>query len=162
MISDLVQDAINEQIQAEMYSSNLYLSMSAYCETLNLKGFAHWMRLQAEEERGHALKLVDYLSDRQGRVVIKALGEPVHDFASPLDVMEQTLAHEQKVTALINQLYETALAEKDYATQTMLQWYISEQVQEEAVATTYVEKLRMIGDKSNAIFWIDKELGKRV
>lgn len=162
MISQKMQDAINDQIQAEMYSSNLYLSMSIYCESLNLQGFASWMRLQAEEERGHAFKFSEYLKNRQGKPEIRALEAPPSEFGKPLEIFEQTLAHEQKVTGMIHKLYEIALKEKDYATQNMLQGFIAEQVEEEATATTYVEKIKMIGDKSNAIFWIDKELGKRV
>jgi ferritin len=161
MITKTMQDAINSQIQTEMYSSNLYLAMSSYCESVNLKGFAHWMRIQSKEEMEHALKLFDYLIERGGRASVGAVSLPPNEFESPRDVIEQTLAHEKKITELIHCLYETAANEKDYATQTFLHWFISEQVEEEARVTEYVEKLKMIGESSNAIFWIDKELGKR-
>lgn len=161
MISQKMQDAVNRQIQAEMYSSNLYLAMAAWCASLNMNGFAHWLRIQSTEESGHAQKLVGYLQDRGGRVLIGAIEAPPAEYKSPLDVFEQTLAHEQHVTSMVHALYELALAEKDYASQVLLHWYISEQVEEEARVTTCVEKLRMIGESSNAVWWIDKELGKR-
>ncbi|MGE5263881.1 MAG: ferritin [Acidobacteriota bacterium] len=161
MISKKLQDAINAQIQAEMYSSNLYLSMAAYCESINMKGFAHWMRLQAGEELMHAHKFFDYVIQREGRAQVGAIEAPPQEFKSPRDVFDQTLAHEKKVTGLIYSLYELALAEKDYAAQSMLQWFITEQVEEEANASEYVAKLKMIGESSNAIFMLDKELGKR-
>jgi len=161
MISKIMQDAINAHIQVEMYSANLYLSMSAYCESINFKGFAHWMRVQSQEEMQHAMKLFDYLNDRGGRVLLGTLEQPPQDFKSPRDMFEQTLEHEKKITAKIYLLYETAMSEKDYATQSLLQWFITEQVEEEAGASEYVEKLRMIGESSNAIFMVDKELGKR-
>lgn len=161
MISKTMQDAINAHIQVEMHSASLYLSMSAYCESINFRGFAHWMRVQSHEEMQHAMKLFDYLIDRGGRVLLDGIEQPQQDFKSPRDVFEQTLEHEKKITAKIYQLYETAMSEKDYATQNLLQWFISEQVEEEARASEYVEKLRMIGESSNAIFMVDKELGKR-
>lgn len=161
MITKTMQDAINSQIQAEMYSANLYLAMAAYCESVNMKGFSNWLRVQSKEELEHALKLFDYLIERGGRASIGAVSQPPNEFKSARDVFEQTLAHEKEVTAKIHGLYETAIAEKDYATQTLLHWFISEQVEEEAHATEYVEKLKMIGESSNALFWIDKELGKR-
>jgi ferritin len=161
MISKTMQDAIDVHIQVEMYSANLYLSMSAYCESINFKGFAHWLRVQSQEEMHHAMKLFDYLTDRGGRVLLGAIEQPPQEFKSPRDVFEQTLEHEKKITAKIYRLYEMAMSEKDYATQSMLQWFISEQVEEEARASEIVEKLRMIGESSNAIFMVDKEVGKR-
>jgi ferritin len=161
MISRKMQDALNSQIREEMYSSNLYLSMAAWSEACNLKGFSHWMRIQSKEELGHALKLFDYLIERGGKAQIQAIGEPQQEFKSPREVFEQTLAHELKISKKIHELYELALEEKDYATQNLMMWYISEQVEEEAHVTEYVEKLKMIGESSNAIFWIDKELRKR-
>ncbi len=161
MISRTMQDAINSQIQAEMYSASLYLAMSSYCESINLKGFAHWMRIQAREELDHALKMFDHLIERGGRSLVGAIPQPSNEFKSPRDVFERILEHEKQVTGKINDLYAVAAGEKDYATQTFLHWFISEQVEEEARVTEYVEKLKMIGESSNAIFWIDKELGKR-
>ncbi len=161
MISKTMQDALNVHIEEEMYSSNLYLAMAVHCEAVNLKGFAHWMRVQSQEEQKHALKFIDHLVDRGGRVQIKAIPEPPDDYKSPRDIFEKTLAHEKDVSRKIHKLYELALGEKDYATQNFLQWFISEQVEEEAHVTEYAEKLKMIGESSNAIFWIDKELRKR-
>lgn len=163
MINQKLQDAINSQIQAEFYSAYLYLSMSAYCESQNFAGFAHWLKLQYQEETEHALKLIGYLQERGGTVELKKIDAPPAEFGSPLQVFEQTLAHEQHVTSLIHQLYEAAVAEKDYAAQIFLQWFITEQVEEEASATAVVERLRIIGDKSpGSVLYIDKELGKRV
>ena len=161
MISKTMQDALNAHIQSELYSANLYLAMSAYCHSLNLRGFAHWLRIQSKEEAEHALKLFDHLIDRGGTVSIGAIEKPPADFKSPRDVFQRIMEHEKEVTARINLLYEKASAEKDYATQTMLHWFISEQVEEEASVNEYLEKLKMIGESSNAIFMIDKELGKR-
>ncbi|HYK87749.1 MAG TPA: ferritin [Acidobacteriota bacterium] len=161
MISKKILEAINAHIQEEMYSSNLYLSMAAYCESVNLKGFAHWMRIQANEEHGHAMKLFEHLVDRGGKPQIKGINEPPAGFESPRDVFEKTLAHEREVTKKVHKLYEVALEEKDYAAQILLQWFISEQVEEEARVTETLEKLKSISEGSSAIFWVDKELRKR-
>lgn len=161
MISTKMQDAINKQIQAEFASAFLYLSMAAYCESKNLKGFAHWLKVQNQEETGHAMKLYEYLLGRGGNVALKAIDAPPAEFGSPAEVFAKVLAHEQQITALINGLYETAQAEKDYATQVFLQWFINEQVEEEASATSILEKLKLLPDKSGALLYIDKELGKR-
>jgi len=161
MLSKKIQDAINEQIKNELYSGYLYLSMSAYFEASNLPGFAHWMRLQAEEEQEHALKFFDYVNDRAGRVVLKAIDQPPAEFKSPLAVFEHTLEHERKVTGLINHLYELALEENDYPTQVMLQWFIDEQVEEEKNAEQIVETLKMVGDKGQALIMMDHQLGLR-
>jgi ferritin len=161
MISKKMQAAINKQIQAEFASAYLYLSMAAYCETQNLKGFAHWLKVQNQEETGHGMKLYDFLLERGGVVELQAIEAQPSEFASPADVFSKVLVHEQQVTALINSLYEAALAEKDYASQIFLQWFISEQVEEESNATLILEKLKMIPEKSGAIFQFDKELGKR-
>lgn len=163
MISKKLQDAINNQIQAEFYSAYLYLSMSAYAESKNLAGFAHWFRLQYQEETGHALKFIAYLQERGAEVELKQIDAPPAEFGTPLELFEQTLAHEEHVTSLIHQLYEIALDGKDYAAQIFLQWFITEQVEEEASATAVVERLKIIGDKSpGSILYLDKELGKRV
>ncbi|MBI4789513.1 MAG: ferritin [Chloroflexi bacterium] len=161
MISQTMQQAINAQIQAEMYSSNLYLSMAAYCESIAMRGAAHWMRIQASEETAHALKFFEYVIQRNGRSLVQSVGAPPQEWKALRDMFEQALAHEKQVTGLIYKLYEQALAEKDYATQNLLQWFISEQVEEEANTTEIVAKLQMIGESSNALFWVDKELGKR-
>ena len=161
MLSKTIQDAMNEQIKNELYSAYLYLSMSAYCEAANLPGFAHWMRVQAQEEVAHAMKFYDFIYERGGRVVLQAIDQPPVEFQSPLNVFEQTLEHEQKVTALIHDLYTLAVQEKDYASQAFLQWFVTEQVEEEASATQIVETLKMIGDKGHALLMLDRELGKR-
>lgn len=161
MISQAVQDAINEQIKHELYSAYLYLSMSAYAQSIPMPGLAHWTRLQSTEEVAHAMKLFDYVIDRGGRVTLRAIDQPPGEFRSPLDVAEQTLRHEQKVTGLIRQLYEAAAHENDYATQVELQWFISEQVEEERNAEDLLAKLKMVGDHPGALFMLDKELGAR-
>lgn len=161
MLSQKLQDAINEQIRDELYSAYLYLSMAAYSETANLPGFAHWMRLQGQEEISHAMKFFDYVNERGGRVVLHAIDQPQTEFESPLSIFEMTLEHEQKVTGLIHKLYELALDEKDYPTQVMLQWFIEEQVEEEGSASQILETLKMIGDKGHALVMLDRALGQR-
>jgi len=156
-----MQDAINEQIKNELYSAYLYLSMAAYFESQTLPGFAHWMRVQAKEEQGHAMKFFDFVVDRGGRVTLQAIDQPPIEFESALDVFKKTLAHEQKVTGLVNRLYELALRENDYPTQILLQWFITEQVEEEKNASQIVDKLQMIEDKCHAVLVMDQELGRR-
>ena len=161
MISSTLQGAINTQIKHELYSAYLYLSMAAFAEAQSLPGFANWLRKQSVEEVEHALKFYDYLVDRGGRVTLQAIDAPPTEFASPLAVFEETYAHEQKVTALINDLYATALAENDYATQTELQWFITEQVEEEKSASAIVEMLKMAGDRGQALLMVDRYLASR-
>lgn len=161
MLSKTLQDAMNEQIKNELYSAYIYLSMSAYCEAENLPGFAHWMRLQAQEEVGHAMKFYDFIYDRGGRVALKAIDQPPIEFGSPLDVFEKTLEHEQKVTGMIHNLYALAVQEKDYPSQVFLQWFIDEQVEEEKNASQIVETLKMIGDQGPALIMLDRELAQR-
>ena len=161
MISSTIQNAINDQIKHEFFSSYLYLSMSAYFETQSLPGFARWMRVQSQEEHEHAMKFFDFLNDRGGSVELQALDQPVGEFQSPLDVFEQSLAHERKVTALIHRLYELALKENDYATQTLLQWFITEQVEEEKNAGQIVEQLKMTGGEPSALLLLDRDLAGR-
>jgi len=161
MLGKAVQDAMNEQIKNELYSAYQYLSMAAYCESVNLPGFARWMRVQAREETEHAMKFYDFILDRNGRVVLQAIEGPVVEFGSPLEVFEQALEHEQRVTGMINDLYELAVGENDYASQTFLQWFVREQVEEEKNAGDVVETLKMVGDRSEAIFLLDRELGQR-
>ena len=161
MISPTIQNAINDQIKHEFFSSYLYLSMSAYFETLSLPGFASWMRVQSQEEHEHAMKFFDFLNDRGGSVELQALDQPAGEFQSALDVFEQSLAHERKVTALIHRLYELALKESDYATQTLLQWFITEQVEEEKNAGQIVEQLKMTGGEPSALLLLDRDLSGR-
>jgi ferritin len=161
MLSQALQDAINKQIKDELYSSYLYLSMSAYCEANNLPGAARWMRLQSDEETSHAMKLFDYVNDRGGRVKLQAIDQPPAEFESALDIFQQALRHEQKVTGLINQLYELAVKEGDYPTQIELQWFITEQVEEEKSATEIVELLKMVSDHGPSLIMADRQLGAR-
>lgn len=156
-----VQDAINEQINKELYSAYLYLSMAAYFEGKNLSGFSHWMKIQAQEETTHAMKMYHFLFERGGKVLLKPIDGPPTDFTSPMAVMEETLNHEKKVTGLIHNLYELALSEKDYALQTFLQWFIDEQVEEESNAQDLIERLKIAGEQGPGLFMLDKELGQR-
>lgn len=161
MLSKAIQDAINEQIKNELHSAHQYLSMSAYCESVTLPGFAHWMRAQAQEEREHAMKFYDFLLNRNGRVILQAIDQPVVEFGSPVEVFEQALDQEQKVTAQINELYGLTTRENDYASQVFLQWFVTEQVEEEKNVGDVLETLTMLGDEGEALFLFDKELGKR-
>ncbi|HEX9581681.1 MAG TPA: ferritin [Gemmatimonadales bacterium] len=160
-LSKKMQDALNDQIQREFYSAYLYLSMSAYCSAENLPGFTTWMRLQAQEEVGHAMRIYDYLDDRSARVVLQAVKQPPSRFKSPLDVVEGVKRHEEAVTASINELYALAQAENDYATQTFLHWFITEQVEEEKSTTQLAERLKMAGDNKSAVLLLDREVGSR-
>lgn len=162
MISAKLQKAINNQIQAEMYSANLYLAMSGYCMSKGLKGFANWLRVQYQEETMHALKFVDYILARGGELELKAIEAAPVDFGTPVEVFEKILAHEEHVTSLINKLHEVAVDEKDVAAQIFLQWFVTEQVEEEASASEVLEQLKMVGDKSSGLFYLDKELATRV
>jgi len=161
MITKTMQDAINDQINKELYSSYLYLSMAAYFEDTNLPGFAHWMRAQEAEEREHAMKFYDFLLERGGRVMLKAIDAPRTEWKSPLEAAEEVAAHEAKVTASIYSLYETALKEKDYPAQVMLQWFINEQVEEEKNAAGIVANLKLIEAHGTAVLMLDHRLGKR-
>jgi ferritin len=161
LLGKAVEDAMNEQINNELFSAYQYLSMAAYCESENLPGFAQWMRAQSREETEHAVKFYDFILDRNGRVVLRAIDGPVVEFGSPLEVFEQALEHEKKVTAMIHDLYGLAVRENDYASQTFLQWFVTEQVEEEKNAGDVVETLKMVGDKSEALFLLDRELGQR-
>jgi ferritin len=161
MITKNMQDAINEQINKELFSAYLYLSMSAHFEAHNLAGFAKWLRVQANEEREHAMKFFDYVLERGGQVALKAIDAPADTWKSNLEAFQEVQAHEQKVTASIHHLYEVALKEKDYAAQVMLQWFISEQVEEEKNAAEIVSQLEMIDAHGTAVLMLDKQLGKR-
>ena len=161
MIDPKIEKAINEQINAELYSAYLYLGMAAYFENMNLSGFAHWMKAQSKEEISHAMKFYDFVFARGGKVELDAINKPSSDFAGPLDVAEKTLAHEQKVTGMINKLYELALNERDYAFQSLLKWFIDEQVEEEESATKLIERVKMVGEKGVNLLMLDKELGAR-
>jgi ferritin len=161
MLSQKMEKAINQQINAELYSSYLYLSMATYFESISLDGFSNWMRQQAQEELFHAMKMFDFVCERGGRVILQAIEQPPSKWTSPLNAFETVLSHEQKVTGLINNLVNLALDERDHATNIFLQWFVSEQVEEEATAGTLVDKLKLIGKDANGMFMLDTELAQR-
>jgi ferritin len=161
MISKAMNEAMNKQINAEMFSSYLYLAMSAHFEAESLGGTARWLRLQAKEEMEHAMKFFDHLIERGGKIVLKKIDEPESAWASPLAAFEAVAAHERKVTGLIHALVDKAAAEKDHASTIFLQWFVTEQVEEEANADEIVQKLKMIGESMNGLFMMDRHLGQR-
>lgn len=161
MLSDPMQKAINDQVNHEFAAAYLYLSMSAHFEVQGLSGFAHWMRLQSQEEVAHGMKLFDYLHARDGRAKLHAIEAPPASFGTPLDIARLVLSHEREVTALINKLYETAAAEKDYVTAAQLQWFLTEQIEEEKSAGDIVQRLELAGDSRNALLLLDREMASR-
>ena len=161
MISKKVQKALNDQVQAEFYSAYMYLAMSTSFAEQSLSGIAHWFKVQYEEENTHAHKIIDYIIERGGKVELKEIKAPGTDFGSPLAVFEKALSHEQHVTSLINKLYELAVEEKDYATQVFLQWFITEQVEEEDSVGEIVEQMKRIPENSAALFYFDQKLAAR-
>jgi len=160
-LTKTIQDALNRQLHDELSAAYSYLAMSAYCTAQNLNGFAHWLRIQAREEAGHAMRLYDFVQDRGGRVTLDAVDRPPADYQSALDVAEQALRHEQRVSTAINDLYGLTVQEKDWASQAFLQWFVTEQVEEEKTATQLVETLRMIGNDRAGLVMLDRELGTR-
>jgi ferritin len=156
-----MQAALNKQINAELHSAYIYLSMAAYFEDKNLTGFAHWMRVQAKEELGHAMKFFDFIVERRGRVLLEPVAAVPIEWASPLAVFENALAHEQKVTGLIHGLVNLAIEERDHAANSFLQWFVDEQVEEEASADAIVQQLKLAGDSGVALLMLDRELGAR-
>ena len=161
MIDKTMQDALNAQISAEQYSAQLYLAMSGAMEAKGFRGFATWLRLQAAEETSHAMKLIGILLDRGGRLELQAIPAPPADFGGPIQLFEEVLRHERSVTSKINALFELARSKRDYASELALQWFVTEQVEEEASAGMVVERLQAVGDQGGAIWYLDKELGKR-
>ena len=161
VLNDTLLEALNRHINEEFYASYLYLSMSAHCDSLDLPGFSHWLRIQSQEEYAHAMNLFDYVQNRQGRVTLLPIDQPTIEFGSVLDVMESTLEHERSVTQLINQLYELASRENDYPTQVHLQAFITEQIEEEKTAADIIAKLKMIGDNTSNLLLLDNEMGAR-
>lgn len=162
MITKKMQDALNTQINKEIYSAYLYLSMAAYASSMGLGGFASWFNVQVKEELMHADKFYNYLIQQDGRVILEAVDKPPIDFSSGLDLFNKTLEHEQKVTKRINDLAEVAKDEKDNATATFLQWFITEQVEEEASANDILQKLKLVGKDGNGLLMIDSQLATRV
>ena len=162
MINEKMNAALNNQVNAELYSAYLYLSMQAYFQKMNLTGFVNWMNIQVQEEMAHARGLYDYIQERDGEIVLEAIKKPDLKWNSPLQVFEDVLKHEQYVTSLINELADIADETKDRAAALFLQWYIKEQVEEEASASSVLETLRMIKSDANALLLLDRELSQRV
>ena len=161
MLSDKMCQAMNDQINEEMFSSYLYLSMSAFFEEQGLEGMASWMKVQAQEEMIHAMKFFDQIAERDGRVVLEAIAKPDAEWESPLAAFEAAYKHEQHITGRIDTLVSVAEEEKDRASMVFLQWFVSEQVEEEATAKGIVDKLKMFGDAKHAIYMLDRELAQR-
>jgi ferritin len=161
MLKKSVLDGISQQIKNELYAGYLYLAMSSHFDVENFKGFSHWMRLQAEEELQHAIRLFDYVARVRGRVMLHAIEAPPSTFGSPLDIFKQAFEHEREVTGQITDLYELARKERDYATELELQWFIQEQVQEEDNAATAVDQLQLAGDSKAALLMLDGQFGQR-
>jgi ferritin len=161
MISEKMEKALNEQINEELYSAYLYLAMSAWFESQNLPGFASWMKVQMREENVHAMKFFEFIHERRGRAVLKAIKEPGKEWKSPLAAFEAALEHEQYITGCINNLMNLAVAEKDHATAGLLQWYVKEQVEEEASADRIVQMLKMAANAPGALLMLDHAMGER-
>ena len=161
MIAKKIEEAINTQINLEQYSAQLYLGMSAYCESKSFRGFAHWLRVQAQEESKHAMKLLSFLLDRGGRLQLGAIAAAPADFGTITQTFAKILAHEQTITAKINALFELARAEKDWASEIALQWYVTEQVEEEATVGQILDQLKAVGEQGGGIWYLDSKMGKR-
>jgi len=161
VLSDKMQEALNRQINAELYSSYLYLAMSAYFESADMPGAANWMRCQAQEELLHAMKFFAFVNERDGRVLLSGIEGPQTEWTSPLDVFQNVYKHEQHVTSLINGLATLAQQEGDHATSFFLQWFVNEQVEEEASAKAVIQQLKLVGDSGYGLFTIDRELATR-
>lgn len=161
MLNPKIEDAFNKQINAEMFSSYLYLSMSAYFESQNLKGMANWMRIQSGEENLHAMKFYDYVNNRGGRVLLGQIAEPKTDWKSASEAFQDAYAHERKISGMINDLMNLTIAEKDHASHDFLEWFVTEQVEEEAAADLIVQQLKMVGDSGVGLYMLDQQLGQR-
>ncbi|TVQ97141.1 MAG: ferritin [Desulfovibrionales bacterium] len=162
MLNSRIEQALNDQVNAELYSAYLYLAMAAYFSEQNLEGFTHWMNMQSQEELTHAMKFYAFINERGGRNTLKTIEAPPANWDSPTAVFEAVLEHEQKVTSLINELVDMALAEKDHATNIFLQWFVTEQVEEEASVNAVLQKLKLLGGDSSGMFMIDRELAARI
>jgi len=162
MIKESINEALNKHINAELYSSYLYLSMAAYFESQDMQGMANWMRVQAQEELIHVVKFYDYINDRDGRVLLLGVDAPPTEWESALEVFRAAYDHECKVSRLINELVGLAEKEEDRATYNFLQWFVSEQVEEEATAKSIVGQLKLVGKEGHGLYLVDKELGTRV
>ncbi len=162
MIKERVLKALNLQLNAELYSSYLYLAMEAYFESIELNGFGTWMRVQAQEELTHAMKFYDYIVRRGGRVILPSIEEPPSQWESPEAAFEHVYKHEQKVTGLINSLVDLSMEESDHATTNFLQWFVAEQVEEEESANGVLQKVKLAGESKSGLFMLDSELAQRV
>jgi ferritin len=162
VLSEKIAKALNKQINNEVYSAYLYLSMSAYSTFKGLKGFANWFMVQYQEEMTHAMKIYDYVNDQGRQVKLMAIAQPPTEFGSPLEMFEKTLEHEKFVTRCINDLVNLAVREKDHASKIFLQWFVTEQIEEEANDNEIISKLKLVGNEGNGLFMIDKELSTRV
>jgi ferritin len=156
-----IEEAFNEHLNAELYSSYLYLSMSNYFAAQNLEGMTSWMRVQAGEEEAHGMKFIDFINERGGRVILKQIDEPKVEWSSPLEAFQDAYNHECLISSKINKLVDLAIAESAHAANTFLQWFVTEQVEEEATALSIVEKLKMIDNNSMGLLMIDEQLGQR-
>ena len=162
MINKKIQDALNAQITLEQHSAQLYLAMSAHCEGRSFRGFAHWLRVQAQEETKHAMKLFEFVVDRGGRLALAAIAAPPSEFGGITQVFEQILEHEKGITGRINALFELSRAEKDYASEIALQWYVTEQIEEESNVGQILDQLKAVGEQGGGIWYLDSKMGKRV
>jgi len=162
MLKKSVLKALNLQLNAELYSAYLYLSMEAYFESVDLSGFSKWMRAQVQEELFHAMKFYDYIVQRGGRITLSAIENPQIEWESPLAVFEHVYAHEQKVTGLINDLVDLSISKSDHATGNFLQWFVAEQVEEEESVNRVLQRVKLTGDSKSSLFMFDSELGQRV
>jgi len=162
MLSDKMEQVLNEQVNREMYSAYLYMSMSAHCSNVGLKGFANWFMVQYHEEMLHAMKIYEYIQRQGGQVRLKPIEGPPVDFESPLDMFEKTLEHERFITRSINDLMETAISEKDHASQIFLQWYVTEQVEEEENDNDIILQLRLNKENTQGLMMLDRELAGRM
>lgn len=162
MINKKIEKELNKQLNAEFYSAYLYLSMSAYLSSVNLQGFSNWMKVQFEEEQAHAMKLYNYILDRGGRVIFGQMEAPPREWKGIIDLFKDVFEHEQKVTQMINELVNIAIDEKDHATVSMLQWFVTEQVEEEASVSDLLDQLKLIDGKGAGLFILDREAKQRV
>lgn len=161
MSTKKMQDALNKQLTDELYSSYLYLSIAAHFEEQSLKGFANWFRIQSQEEYGHAMKFYNFIIRTDGRVILTQIDAPKTSWKNVMDAFKDTLTHEKKITGLIHKLVDLSIQSKDYATNNFLQWFVNEQVEEEATVEEIIRKLEMIGDNKGGLYMLDRELGAR-
>lgn len=161
MLNKKIEESLNNQLNMELYSAYIYLSMASYFQSINLSGFAHWMNVQLQEEQTHAIRFYNFINERNGRVTLQQIDKPKIDWSSPLEAFEDALRHEEKVTESINNMVNLAIDNKDHATNIFLQWFVTEQVEEEASVSEVINKLNLMGDNSG-LFLVDRELAQRV